>query len=159
MSAYRNKPPPPRWRVVYRTPLLQRVGRGAVIGGFATLALVSVFALAAILLFRGGEYDGAVVPVIGTFAAMTLLTAGMMLFIHFATSASEIAEFKVDYLQINDEDPSRCLIFTESKFWSLPLRIEELREGQTLRVRYRDLAPESHAAYGREILEIKVVDE
>ena len=36
---------------------------------------------------------------------------------------------------------------------------EDLREGQTLQVRYRDLAPESNAASGREILEIKVIDE
>lgn len=158
MSAYRNKTTQ-RWRVVYRTPLLQRVGRGAVLGGFATLALLSIFAIAAILLFRGGEHDRAVVPVVGTFAALTLLTAGMMLFVHFATSASEIAEFKVDHLQIQDEDPSRSLVFAEDKHWSLPLRIEELREGQTLQVRYRDLAPESQAAHGREILEIKVIDE
>jgi hypothetical protein len=159
MSAYRNKPPPPRWRVVYRTPLLQRMGRGAVIGGFATLALVSVFAIAALLLFCGGEYDGAVVPVIGTFAAMTLLTAGMMLFVHFATSASEIAECKVGDLQINPGDPSQCLILSGSERWLLPLPIEALREGQALQVRYRDLTPESNAARGREILEIKVVDE
>ncbi|MFS8064945.1 MAG: hypothetical protein ACMG6S_01110, partial [Byssovorax sp.] len=127
--------------------------------GFATLALVSVFALAALLLFCGGAYDGAVVPVVGTFAAMTLLTAGMMLFIHFATSTSEIAECRVGDLQIAPGDPCRCLILSGSERWLLPLHVEDLREGQTLQVRYRDLAPESNAAGGREILEIKVVDE
>lgn len=159
MSAYRNKPPPPRWRVVYRTPLLQRLGRGAVLGGFATLVLLSVFALAAILLFRGGEHAGAVAPVVGTFAAMTLLTAGMMLFIHYATSASEVTECKVGDLQIDPRDPCRCLIHGGRERWSLPLQMEKLSEGQTLRVRYRDVAPGSTAVHGREILEIKVIDE
>lgn len=43
--------------------------------------------------------------------------------------------------------------------WTLPLRCDQLREGQTIRVRYRDVAPDSSAASGREILEIKVVDD
>ena len=158
MSAYRDKAPP-RWRVVYHTPLLQRMGRGAVLGGFATLALLSVFAIAAILLFRGGEPAGAVALVVGTFAAMTLLTAGMMLFIHFATRASEIAECKIDELQIDRGDPRRCLMLGGGERWSLPLRMDELRVGQTIRVRYRDLTPESSSAYGREIVEIKVIDD
>lgn len=158
MSAYRNTAPP-RWRVIYRTPLLQRMGRGAVLGGFATLALLSLFAIAAILLFQGGEHDGVIAPVVGTFAAMTLLTAGMMLFVHFATRASEIAECKVDELQIDRGDPRRCLMLGGGERWSLPLRMDELREGQTLRVRYRDLTPGSDSAYGREILEIAVIDE
>ncbi len=55
--------------------------------------------------------------------------------------------------------PSRCLILSGSERWLLPLHVEDLREGQTLQVRYRDLTPESNAASGREILEIKVVDE
>ncbi len=158
MSAYRNKAPP-RWRVVYRTPLLQRMGRGVVLGGFATLALLSVFALAAILLFRGGEHAGAVAPVVGTFAALTLLTAGMMLFVHFATRASEIAECNVDDLQIDRGDPRRCLMLCGGERWSLPVRMNELRVGQRLRVRYRDLTPGSSSTFGREIVEIEIIDE
>jgi hypothetical protein len=158
MSAYRNKAPP-RWRVAYHTPLLQRMGRGVVLGGFATLALLSIFAIAAILLLRGGEHEGAVAPVVGTFAAMTLLTAGMMLFVHFATRASEIVERKVDDLQIDRGDPRRCLMLSGGERWSLPVRMNELRVGQTLRVRYRDLTPESSSACGREIVEIEIIDE
>ena len=157
MSAYRNKPPPPRWRIIYRVPFLARVGRGAVLGGFGVL---SMSALLAVCLFAalGNSENGAVIG-FAAFATMVFITGGAVVALHWMTSFSGIAECTVSALRADPRDPGRCRFESGHEEWMLPLRSEQLREGQTIRVRYRDVAPESSASSGREILEIKVIDE
>ncbi len=157
MSAYRNKPPPPRWRVIYRTPFLQRVGRGAVLGGFGVLALGSILAVAIFLLI--GTVDAGIVAGVAGISILVFLTAAAFLLVHGGTHLSETAERTVSALEDDPSDPTRCRALCEDERWSLPLRREELREGQTIQVRYRDVAPDSSAASGREILEIKIVED
>jgi len=157
MSAYRNKPPPPRWRVVYRTPFLQRVGRGAVLGVFGVLALGSILAVALFLLI-GSVDEGIVVGVAGLSIPVFLTAAGFLI-VHWGTHLSEITERTISSLHADPNDPSRCRALCDNERWSLPLRCEALRAGQTIQVRYRDVAPDSSAVSGREILEIKIVEE
>jgi hypothetical protein len=157
MSAYRNKPPPPRWRVVYRTPFLQRVGRGAVLGGFGVLALGSILAVSILLLI--GTVDEGIVAGVAGLSIPVFLTAAAFLLVHWGTHLSDTAERTISSLQADPSDPTRCRALCGNERWSLPLRRQELREGQTIQVRYRDIAPESSAASGREILEIKIIEE
>jgi hypothetical protein len=157
MSAYRNKPPPPRWRVIYRTPLVNRVGRSAALGGFGILALGSILAVAIFLLI--GKVDEGIVIGVAGLSVPVFLTAAAVLIVHWGTHFSETAQRTVSSLQADPSDPTRCRVLCEGERWSLPLRVEQLREGQIIQVRYRDVAPHSSAARGREILEIKTVEE
>lgn len=157
MSAYRNKPPPPRWRIIYRVPLLARVGRGAVLGGFGVLAMS---ALLAVCLFAAlGNSDNSTLVGLAAFATMVGITGGAVVALHWMTSFAGIAELAVGALRPDPVDAGRCRIHSGHEEWLLPLRREQLREGQTIRVRYRDVAPENSATSGREILEIKVIDD
>ena len=157
MSAYRNKPPPPRWRIIYRVPFLARVGRGAVLGGFGVLAMSALLA-ACLIAALGNRENGTVVGLAG-FATMVAITGGAVVALHWMTSFTAIAECTIGALRLDPDDTDRCRIVSGHEEWLLPLRTEQLREGQTIRVRYRDVAPESSATSGREILEIKVIDE
>lgn len=157
MSAYRNRPPPPRWHIVYQTPLLQRVGRGAALGGFGVLALGALLAMMLFLLNRA-DNQGLVVGA-ALLSIPVFLTAAGFLVVHWGTHLSQIAEREVSALFADPADPTRCRALCDNERWSLPLRREALREGQRIQVRYRDVAPDSSAAHGREILEIKVAEE
>jgi hypothetical protein len=157
MSAYRNKPPPPRWRIIYRVPLLARVGQGAVLGGFGVLAMSALLALC--LVAALGNSENSTLVGIAAFATMVGITGGAVVALHWMTSFAGIAECAIGALRPDAADASRCRIQSGHEEWLLPLRSEQLREGQTIRVRYRDVSPESSASSGREILEIKVVDD
>jgi hypothetical protein len=155
MSAYR-KPPPSRRRVIFRTPLLQRVGTGAVVGGFGILALLSIVGIAAALV---GVGDSGFVGILALFSLPVGLTVGAFFLLHWGTNLSEVAERTISKISADPADPARCFVLCGHVRWSLPLRCNDLREGETIQVRYRDLAPDSTAASGREILEIKLVEE
>ena len=157
MSAYRNKPPPPRWRIIYRVPFLARVGRSAVLGGFGVLALSAMFA--ACLFAALGNSENSTLVGLAAFATMVGITGGAVVALHWMTSFTGIAECTISALRPDPHDASSCRIESGHEEWLLPLRSEQLREGQTIRVRYRDVTTESSATSAREILEIKVVDE
>jgi hypothetical protein len=156
MSAYRNSPPP-RWRIIYRVPLLARVGRGAVLGGFGVLAMSALLAACLFAALANSE-NGALVGVAAV-ATMMLITGGAVIALHWMTSFTAITECTIDALYADPSDENRCWIESGHEHWLLPLRRAQLREGQAIRVRYRDSAPESDAMNGREILEIKVIDD
>lgn len=155
MSAYRNKPPPPRWRVIYSTPLLQRVGRGAVLGAFGALALIALLAIGSIAFL--GDSVGALAA-IGTGTLMVLVTAGALAALHW-TSFAMAAEYSIRGLESDPDDEARCRIEGDNQRWILPVRRALLRDGQIIQVRYRDFGADSTAVSRREILEIKVIDE
>jgi hypothetical protein len=154
MSAYRNKPPPPRWRIIYRRPLLARVGRGALLGGFGALVMSALLAVCLVpALGSSGQITLAV------FAFMIFVTGGSVVALQWMTSFAGMTECAVSALRPDPDDEDRCRMVGGHEQWLLPLRADELSEGQTIRVSYRDSAPEKDAAGEREILEIKVIDE
>jgi hypothetical protein len=156
MSACRNRPPPPPRRVIFRTPLLQRVGRGAVLGGIGILALLSILGIASALL---GVRDSNVAAMLAAFSFLVGLTVGALFLIDWGTHVAQLAERTISAVSSDPTDPARCFALCDGERWSLPLRQENLRVGQTIQVRYRDVAPDSNAASGREILEIKLVED
>ncbi len=157
MSAYRNMPPPPRWRIIYRLPFLARVDRGAVLGGFGVLSMSAL--LAVCLSAALGTTENGVVVGMAAFGTMVGIIGGALVALHWMTGFSEIAECTIGALRPDPSDAERCRIESGHEHWLLPIRSKLLREGQTIRVRYRDVAPDSGAASGREILEIKLVDD
>jgi hypothetical protein len=157
MSAYRNKPPPPRWRTIYRVPFLERVGRGAVLGGFGVLAMSAL--LAVCLVAALGDADGGTMVGAAAFAAMVLVTGGTVVVLHWMTSFAGLVECTVGSLRSDPNDGTRCRLRSGEDDWFLPIHHEILREGQTIRVRYRDVAPASTATRGREIMGIEVVED
>jgi len=157
MSAYRNKPPPPCWRSIYRVPFLERVSRGAVLGGFGVMSLSALLALS-VFAAVGKTGNGTLVG-LAAFAAMVFVTGGTVVALHWLTSFAGTAECTIGALRADPDDAKGCRFQSGNELWLLPLQSDQLREGQTIRVRYRDVAQSNSAASGREILEIKVVDE
>ena len=156
MSAYRNKPPPPRWRIIYRVPFLARVDRGAVLGGVGVL---STSALLAVCLYAAlGDTENGVAVGMAAFGTMVGIIGGALVALHWLTSFAGTDECTVDALYVGDT-AKECLAWSGSRVWILPIPREQLREGQTIRVRYRDVAQDNSVGTDREILEIKVIDE
>lgn len=156
MSAYRNKPPPPRWRSIYRVPFIERVSRGAVLGGFGVMAMSALLALG-VFAAIGKTGSGTLVG-LGAFSVMVFVTGGAVVALHWLTSFAGTDECTVDALYVGDT-AKECLAWSGSRAWILPIPREQLREGQTIRVRYRDVAQDNSVRTDREILEIKVIDE
>ena len=94
-----------------------------------------------------------------SFAAMVFVTGGTVVVLHWMTSFAGLAECTVGALRSDPNDETRCRLRSGTSDWFLPIRPEILREGQTIRVRYRDVAPASTAKRGREIMEVEVVDD
>lgn len=154
MSAYRNQPPPPRWQIIYRRPLLARVDRGALLGGLGVLVMSALVAVCLVpALGSSGQIS------IAVFAFMIFVTGGAVVALQWMTSFSGSAECSIGALRADPNNERWCRMESGDQQWVLPLRAAQLRDGQTIRVRYRDSAPENDAAGEREILEIKIIDE
>ena len=151
MSAYRELPPPRPFRLLYRPPVRERVGDAAFLigSGVGTLLAVAV----ALTCFIVGDAVG----VVGLFALIAAMTSGTLFCIAWMTRLSEVAE--VDVWAVLPEAPGRCRVVTEGERWALPIAAEAVEIGQTIRVRYRDVAPGSSAAFGREIIAIHVAED
>lgn len=92
------------------------------------------------------------------FGLMIAVTGATFLTIVWMTHLPEIAERTI--VQISGSDrPSRCRVISEGERWTLPIRAEELRVGQTIRVSFREIAPLSELEPGREVLEVRVADD
>jgi hypothetical protein len=154
MSAYREKPPPPRWRLVYRTPLAERLRQSAMLGGFGLLAAGSILGAAVGAILGGGL--GLALAALGL---MVFVTAGAFLGIHWATHLPFTAERTIAALRADERFPGRCRIATAEERWSLPVGEGALHEGQTIRVSYRDLSPDEDRETAREILEVRVAED
>src|SRR4051812_12792672 len=129
MSAYRNRPPPPRWRVIYRVPLLARIGRGAVLGGFGVLAMSAL--LAACLIAALGNRDNGEIIGLAAFGTMVGITGGAVVALHWMTSFSGIAECTVSALRADPHDAGQSRMTCGHEEWLLPLAVDQLRDGQT----------------------------
>src|SRR5690349_6026832 len=119
MSAYRNKPPPPRWRIIYRMPILERVGRGAVLGGFGVLAMSALLALG--LAAAGGNSGSGTMVALSAFAVMAFFTGTAVVVLHWMTSFAGVAERTIDKLRTDPNDENRCRIESGEERWLLPL--------------------------------------
>src|SRR5262245_58258261 len=112
-SVYRESPPPPRWRLVYRMPFRARVQRGAVWIGFGGLCSASLCALAI-----GASLGGAVGLALFVFAVMALLSSGTFLTITWMTRLPELIEGKIDAVLADARAPARCHIQSGPDRWT-----------------------------------------
>lgn len=157
MSAYRNKPPPPRWRSIYRVPFLERVSRGAILGGFGVMVMSALLALC--IFAAVGKTSSGTLLGLGAFSVMVFVTGGAVVALHWLTSFAGTSECAVGALSNDLGDTKGCRFMSGDERWHLPLDGDLLREGQTIRVSYRDVPQGNGSATEREILEIKVIDE
>src|SRR5262245_36987983 len=150
MSAYRELPPPRPFRLLYRPPARKRVGDTAFVLGSGVGTLLSIGV--AVTFFLVGGAAG----VVGLFALVAAMTSGTLFCIAWMTRLSEVAE--VDVWAVLPEAPGHCRVVTKGERWALPIAAEAVQIGQTIRVQYRDVAPGSNAACGREIIAIHVAE-
>lgn len=151
MSAYRL-PPVERWRVLYRVPLRERVGRGSVVTLFLVLAAMGPASLVAALFFTGGV-------ALAMLGLMVSFTATVFLVITWMTRLPETSVRTISALAAEDGQASRSRVITDGERWTLPVRVQELCVGQKIRVTYRVIAPQDEDEPGREVLEVRAVED
>ena len=151
MSAYRELPPPRPFRLLYRPPVRKRLGDAAFVIGSGAGTLIAVAAAVACFMVGG------VAGLVGILALLAAVTSGTLFCIAWMTRLAEVAE--IDVWAVLPDAPGRCKVVTEGGRWALPIAAEAVQVGQTIRVRYRDLAPGSNAAFGREIIAIHVAED
>ncbi len=150
MSAYRNAPVE-RWRVLYRVPLRERVGRGTIATLFAVLAATGPASLVAALFFDGSF-------ALAVLGLMVSFTAAVYLVITWMTRMPETAVRTISALAAEDGRASSRMI-SDGERWTLPVRVQDLYVGQKLRVTYRVIAPQDDEEAGREVVEVRAVVE
>lgn len=153
MSAYRH-PHLRRWRVLYHLPWLDRVGRHAVLLGSA-----AVTALGLLTTLVGPIFGGIAGLALAGFGLMVAFTSGTLLGITWLTRLPEIAERTISEISADERDPSRCRVLTGGERWTLPIAATDLAIGQRIRVSYREIAPRDDTEPGRELLEVRVLDD
>lgn len=134
-------------------PLLARIGRGATVGVFVGIVVLGLLAVVFAPVLGGGFAFA-----LALFGVMAALTAAAFLTIVWMTRLPESVERTIAQVSA-DERPSRCRVFSEGERWTLPVEAEKLRVGQKIRVRFREIAPLSDLEPGREVLEVRVMDE
>jgi hypothetical protein len=152
MSTYRRPPPPPRWRLLYRLPLLDRFGRSATV--FAAIMLLSLLTMIVAPLLGGI----AMLP-IAAFGLMAAFTAAAFLTIAWMTRLPTTAECTIAQLSGDEQRPSRCLVVSDSEQWTLPVSAEDLRVGQKIRVSFREIALPTDLEPEREVIEVRAVED
>lgn len=153
MSAYRLAPAP-RWRVLYRVPLRDRIGRSTVVTVFIALAASGPIALLAAPFLDGA--GGIAIAVLGL---MVSFTATVFLAITWMTRMPETADRTVRALTADDASAGRCRVISDEDRWTLPVRVQELCVGQKIRVTFREIAPQDDLEAGREVLEVRAIED
>lgn len=151
MSAYRTKPPPPRWLVLYQRPRAVRAGRAATLGLFGAITLGGL-ALAALGPIVDSPAGFALIPL----GLLLAVTSGAFLGIVWATRRAFVEERTIDAVSAHGGGDSRCRVLCDGEAWTLPLDARKVHAGQTIRVRFREIAPQDDVEPGREILDVRV---
>lgn len=120
----------------------------AVFGAIVGLGLAMMIAA----LIIGGT---AAFP-LATFGVLSASTAATFLAIVWMTRTPVIAERTIVQLS---GDERRCRIVSDGEGWTLPVGVGKLRVGQKIRVSFREIAPESDIEPGREVIEVRAVEE
>jgi hypothetical protein len=90
------------------------------------------------------------------FGFMVALSAATTLTIVWMTRLLETAERTIAQLY---GDERRCLVLSQGERWTLPLGAEKLRVGQKIRVSFREIAPRSALEPGREVVEVRALED
>ncbi|MFO0591081.1 MAG: hypothetical protein U0441_26285 [Polyangiaceae bacterium] len=151
MSAYRNAPIQ-QWRVVYRVPLRERVGRAALLALFTVLAVMGPVLLLITPFWREAF-------VLACVSLMVSVTATVFLAIHWMAHAPLTKDAAIDAVANERLRPSRCRVTIGGEAWSLPVRDADLHVGQRIRVTYRQIASVEADDQGREVVEVKALEE
>lgn len=153
MSAYRLAPAQ-RWRVLYRVPLRDRIGRSTLVTVFIGLA-----AAGPISLIAAPFLDSAGGLAIAALGVLVSFTATVYLAITWMTRMPETADRTVRALTADDGTTARCRVISDEDRWTLPVRVQELCVGQKIRVTYREIAPQDDLEAGREVIEVRAIEE
>lgn len=154
MSAYRTQPPPPPWRLLYRRPLARRVGHAAIVGLFWAITL-GALAMVVAGLVLGAPQGYALVPLGLCLAVASAAFLGIL----WATRTVFVEERTVDAVSAHGGGHSRCRVLCAGEPWTLPIDASHVHLGQTLRIRFREIAPQDEAEPGREIIDVRVREE
>ena len=137
---------------MYRVPLRDRIGRGALITVFSLLAIAGPILLVIAPLFHGGV-------ALAGLGLMVSVTAAVFLTIHWMANAPETSDVTIEALAGESGRASRCRVVSGRARWSLPVRGEDLHVGQRIRVTFRRVAPVEADDEGCEVVEVKALEE
>jgi hypothetical protein len=150
VSAYRAKPPPPRWVVLYERSRAQHIGRTLTLWGFSAIT-VGALALAvggAVLDWPAGL---ALVPL----GLCLAVTSAAFLGIVWATRLPLGVELTVEAVSAYGGGERRCRIQGGGETLTLPVDARSVHVGQTLRILFREIAPQDDGEAGRDILLVR----
>ena len=138
--------------MVYRVPLRDRIGRAAVLALFTVLAVMGPVLLLITPFWREAF-------VLACVALLVSVMATVFLAIHWMAHAPETKDAAIDALVNERLRPSRCRVTLGGEAWSLPVRDADLHVGQRIRVTFRRIASSEADDQGREVVEVKALEE
>lgn len=139
--------------MLYRPPLRERLRDHAEMLGSGLLALLGLLGLLVALAI-----PGAAGMAVATLGVGVLATSLCFLVITWFARMPVVEARIIEELSPDERDPGRCRILTEGERWTLPLRFEELREGESIEVSFRDLPRHEGVESPREVVMVRVVD-